>query len=84
MKEYCIWIVSPPGYIHSHAFDEVALGLSCAFLKLGCSVSIVHDAIHSVIFNCVSLIANKALKSSVLVAVERLTPQQFSAMYPTH
>ena len=29
------WVVSPPGYVHSHTFDELALGLSCAFRELG-------------------------------------------------
>lgn len=43
MKEYCIWIVSPPGYIHSCAFDEVALSLSHAFRELGYDVPIVRD-----------------------------------------
>ncbi|MBN2398069.1 MAG: glycosyltransferase family 1 protein, partial [Deltaproteobacteria bacterium] len=34
-EQYCIWVVSPPGYNHSHAFDEIALGLQCAFRELG-------------------------------------------------
>lgn len=38
MKNYCIWVVSPPGYVHSHTFDELALGLSCAFRELGYNV----------------------------------------------
>jgi len=37
---HCIWIVSPPGYLHSHAFDEVAEGLSEAFSELGGSAPI--------------------------------------------
>ena len=28
MSRYSIWIVSPPNYLHSHAFDEVAIGAS--------------------------------------------------------
>ena len=40
---HCIWIVSPPGYIYSHAFDEVAEGLSAAFSELGGSAPIVRD-----------------------------------------
>lgn len=30
-----VWIVSPPHYVHSHAFDEVALSLCAAFRALG-------------------------------------------------
>ena len=43
MKDYCIWVVSPPGYVHSQAFDEVALCLSCAFRALGFHAPIVHN-----------------------------------------
>jgi hypothetical protein len=32
---HCIWVVSPAGYVHSRAFEEVALGLHCAFGELG-------------------------------------------------
>ena len=41
MKDYCIWIVSLPDFVHSHAFDEVALSLHCAFKTLGYEVPIV-------------------------------------------
>jgi hypothetical protein len=44
MKNYCIWIVSPAGYIHSHAFDEIALSLSWAFRELGYDVPIIRDS----------------------------------------
>lgn len=40
---HCIWIVTPQDYIHSHAFDEVALGLHGAFEELGGSAPIVRD-----------------------------------------
>ncbi|MEW6267029.1 MAG: hypothetical protein AB1641_28475 [Thermodesulfobacteriota bacterium] len=43
MKDYCLWIVSPPGYIHSHAFDDVALSLKSAFGRLGYDVPLVRD-----------------------------------------
>jgi len=43
MKDYCIWVVSPPGYVHSKAFDELALSLNCAFRALGFQVPIVHN-----------------------------------------
>src|SRR3972149_9153959 len=46
MKNYCIWIVTPPGYAHSRAFDEVALGLSSAFRSLGYHAPIIHEFEH--------------------------------------
>jgi hypothetical protein len=41
--EYCIWIVSPPGYSHSRCFEEVALALNEAFEALGFDARIVTD-----------------------------------------
>ena len=38
--EYCIWIVSPPGYSHSRCFEEVALSFQAAFLELGYRVPV--------------------------------------------
>lgn len=43
MKNYCIWVVSPPGYVHSQAFNEIALSLNCAFLELGIGAPIVRN-----------------------------------------
>ncbi len=43
-KDYCIWIVTPPGYIHSRCFEEIALGLREAFSELGYDAPIVTDA----------------------------------------
>ncbi|WBO23510.1 CgeB family protein [Sphingomonas abietis] len=40
---HCIWIVTPDGYDHSHAFDEVALAMQGAFEALGGSAPIVTD-----------------------------------------
>lgn len=42
-NRHCIWIVTPPGYVHSHAFDEVAGALSGAFAELGGSAPVVRD-----------------------------------------
>lgn len=42
---HCIWIVTPENYTHSHAFDEVALGLQGAFEELGGSAPIVRQAV---------------------------------------
>ncbi len=42
-QDYSIWIVSPPGYVHSRCFEEVALGLREAFAELGHNVPIVTD-----------------------------------------
>jgi hypothetical protein len=44
MSRYSIWIVSPPNYLHSHAFDEVAIGLHAAFRALGLDAEVVHDS----------------------------------------
>ena len=44
MSRYSIWIVSPPNYLHSHAFDEVAIGLHAAFRALGLDAEIVRDS----------------------------------------
>ena len=40
--EYCIFQVSPVGYPHSHAFDEVAQALHFGFAELGRTAPIVH------------------------------------------
>jgi hypothetical protein len=40
---FSIWIVSPPGYLHSRCFEEVALSLREAFAALGFDVPIVTD-----------------------------------------
>lgn len=44
MRDYCIWVVTPPGYAHSQAFHESALSLSCAFRSLGFHAPIVHNS----------------------------------------
>ena len=41
--QYCIWVVSPPGYVHSHVFDEIAIGLKNGIFKLGFEAPIVRD-----------------------------------------
>jgi hypothetical protein len=40
---FCIWIVTPPGYLHSRCFEEVAMALSDAFAELGHKAPIVTD-----------------------------------------
>jgi hypothetical protein len=42
-RYFSIWIVSPPGYVHSRCFEEVALGLRDAFAVLGFDAPIVTD-----------------------------------------
>lgn len=42
---HCIWIVSPQGYDHHHAFDEAAEALSEAFATLGGSAPITRSAL---------------------------------------
>jgi hypothetical protein len=44
-RQYCIWIVTPPGYQHSRCFEEVALALREAFAALGMGAPIVTDAL---------------------------------------
>ena len=38
---HCIWIVSPKGYDHHRAFDDIATGLSGAFAERGGSAPVV-------------------------------------------
>ncbi|MDB5453725.1 MAG: type 12 methyltransferase [Caulobacteraceae bacterium] len=40
---FSIWIVTPPGYVHSRCFEEVALALSEAFAVLGFAAPVVTD-----------------------------------------
>jgi len=40
---YSIWIVTPPGYAHSAAFSEVALGLQGGLREIGIQAPIVTD-----------------------------------------
>jgi hypothetical protein len=42
-RQFCIWIVTPPGNSHARCFEEVALSLSDAFAVLGCEAPIVTD-----------------------------------------
>lgn len=40
---FCIWVVSPPRYLHSRCFEEAALSLHAAFKALGMDAPIVTD-----------------------------------------
>lgn len=42
-RDFSVWIVSPPGYLHSRCFEEVALALSAAFAELGFDAPVVTD-----------------------------------------
>src|SRR5262245_41641067 len=42
-NRHCIWIVSPHGYVHSRAFEDVALGLHHAFAELGGNAPLVTE-----------------------------------------
>ena len=44
MTHYTIWVVSPPSYPHSQAFDEIALALCAAFRALGIEAPVVRDS----------------------------------------
>lgn len=41
--QYYIWVVTPPGYIHNRAFDEIAIGLKNGILRLGFEAPIVRE-----------------------------------------
>ncbi len=43
---FSIWIVSPPGYLHSRCFEEAALALREAFAALGFDAPVVTDPAH--------------------------------------
>lgn len=40
-ERFCIWVVTPPGYTHSGAFAEVALGLQGGLRELGIEAPVV-------------------------------------------
>jgi hypothetical protein len=79
MKDYCIWVVSPPGYVHSHTFNELALGLNCAFHTLGINAPIVYNfekiTAYPIILGC-NLIPSmgfvKLPKTSILYNLEQI------------
>ncbi len=78
---HCIWIVSPPGYAHSHAFDEVAEVLSSAFAELGGSAPVVRNPAEMngripIIFGANLLpegMAGKLPEGSVVVNLEQVS-----------
>ena len=81
MKNYCIWVVSPPGYVHSHTFDELALGLSCAFHELGYNVPIVRDITeltdYPIVLGCnlIPSLGNVRIpKNSIMFNAEQIQP----------
>ncbi|MCB0996123.1 MAG: glycosyltransferase family 1 protein [Acidimicrobiales bacterium] len=43
LDAHCIWIVSPDGYSHARAFDEVAVALSAGLVELGGSAPVVRS-----------------------------------------
>jgi hypothetical protein len=89
MSRYSIWIVSPPGYIHSQAFDEVAMGLNAAFAALGVEAGIVREPsglgdITIVLgANLLSATTVPAGKRLILFNLEQITPNSpwLSASY---
>src|SRR5262245_26258809 len=81
MSRYSIWIVSPPNYLHSHAFDEVAIGLQAAFCALGLEAELVRDSAHlgdiTIVLGCNLLKAvapPPADKRLILFNLEQITP----------
>ena len=80
MSRYSIWIVSPPNYIHSQAFDEVALAFNAAFRALGLESDIVRDSARlsdvTIVLGCnlLSAVPVPADKRLVLFNLEQITP----------
>src|SRR5882724_11294934 len=80
MSRYSIWIVSPPNYIHSQAFDEVALGFNAAFRALGLEAEIVRDSSRlgdvTIVLGCnlLSAVPVPAGKRLILFNLEQITP----------
>jgi hypothetical protein len=80
-KQYCIWVVSPHGYSHSRAFDEIALGLQCAFSEMGYDVPIVRApgeiTDHPIVLGC-NLIPHvgtiRIPKKAVMYNLEQIQP----------
>jgi hypothetical protein len=75
-----IWIVSPLGYPHSQAFDEVAIALSAAFRVLGKEVPVVRDTAccgdTSIVLGCNMLHHVRAPSSRlILFNLEQITPE---------
>jgi len=79
MSRYSIWIVSPPNYIHSQAFDEVALGFNAAFRVLGLEAEIVRDSSRlgdvTIVLGCnlLSAVPVPAGKRLILFNLEQIT-----------
>ena len=42
-RHFSIWIVSPPGYLNSRCFEEVAQGLRAAFAELGFDAPVITE-----------------------------------------
>jgi hypothetical protein len=80
MSRYSIWVVSPPNYIHSQAFDEVAQGLDAAFRALGLQSEIVREPSRlgdvSIVLGCNLLAAVPVPqgKRLILFNLEQITP----------
>jgi hypothetical protein len=80
---HCIWIVSPHGYEHHHAFDEVAEALSEAFEQLGGSAPITRSADgwqdrHPIVLgpHLMGLVGNPSLPDgSILYNLEQVAPE---------
>lgn len=80
MSRYSIWVVSPPNYIHSQAFDEVALAFNAAFRALGLECEIVREPSRlgdvSIVLgaNLLHAVPVPAGKRLILFNLEQITP----------
>lgn len=78
MSKTSIWIVTPPGYAHSHAFDEFAIALSEGFKETGIPAPVVRsrpegDAI-VLGANLLPHTSERPPRRSILFNLEQLTP----------
>jgi hypothetical protein len=80
MSRYSIWVVSPPNYIHSQAFDEVALAFNAAFRALGLECEIVREPLRlgdvSIVLgaNLLHAVPVPPGKRLILFNLEQITP----------
>lgn len=78
MPPASIWIVTPPGYAHSGAFEEFALALSEGLRELGVAAPIVHRRPEGETIvlgaNLLPAIADRPPRRAILFNLEQLSP----------
>lgn len=78
MSGASIWIVTPPGYVHSGAFEEFALALSEGLRELGVAAPIVHrrPAGETIVLgaNLLPALSDRPPRRAILFNLEQLSP----------